>query len=70
MALISKMNRGTPKYEMAEVRYLILLLLKELMQTPLVGFEKQKTDMRSAISRKKEPRDSKHKIWLEQTKNS
>ena len=28
---------------MAEVRYLIYALLKEIMQTPLVGFEKQKS---------------------------
>ena len=43
LALLRKLDRGTAKYEMGEVRYLIYVLLRELMQTPLVGFEaKQK----------------------------
>ena len=38
MALLSKLYRDTIKYHMLEVRYLIFVLLRELMQTPLVGF--------------------------------
>ena len=48
LALIRKLDRDTKKYKMAEVRYLIYTLLKELMQTPLVGFEKHRADVRSA----------------------
>ena len=39
LALLKKLDRGTPKYKMAEVRYLIYVLLRELMRTPIVGFE-------------------------------
>jgi len=41
-ALIRKLHRGTTKYKMAEVRYLIFTLIKELMQTPLHVFDSQK----------------------------
>ena len=40
-SLIRKLHRGTTKYAMAEVRYLIYTLIKELMQTPLHGFDSQ-----------------------------
>ena len=40
LALIRKLERKTQKYAMAEVRYLIYVLLKELMQTPLQSFDK------------------------------
>ena len=40
LALLSKLDRGTAKYQMAEVRYLIYVLLRELMRTPLVGFDR------------------------------
>ena len=42
LALLSKLRRPTIKYQMAEVRYLIFALLRELMQTPLVDIVKQK----------------------------
>ena len=47
LALLRKLDRGTTKYQMAEVRYLIYVLLRDLMQTPLVGF-----DAKSKISSK------------------
>ena len=31
LALLRKLDRGTAKYQMAEVRYLIYVLLRELM---------------------------------------
>ena len=31
LVLERKLNRGTPKYAMAEVRYLIYVLMRELM---------------------------------------
>ena len=40
LALIRKLERKTQKYAMAEVRYLIFVLLKELMQTPLQSFDR------------------------------
>ena len=43
LALLRKLDRGTPKYHMAEIRYLIYVLLRDLMQTPLVGFDQKKS---------------------------
>lgn len=39
-ALNRKLHRGTQKYAMAEVRYLIYILLSELMHTPLKDFDR------------------------------
>ena len=49
LALLRKLDRGTTKYQMAEVRYLIYVLLRELMMTPLVGFDAKANKKKKGI---------------------
>ena len=49
LTLIRQLERKSLKYQMAEVEYLVLVLLKELMQTPLIGFDQQKKKKKGGI---------------------
>ena len=53
LTLIRQLERKSVKYQMAEVEYLVLVLLKELMQTPLIGFDQQKKKKKGGIQKNK-----------------